>query len=154
AVEQVQVLFNGPVPVWAVSARLSERTAVLANLIRAEVAYERLSGLDKLDGPFIELAEVVRCIKQSVPLETEPPNVFHDGLDVFGLLFGRIGVVEPQIALAPEFGGQAEIQAYRFGVSDMKVAVRLGRESRLNASAMFAGLDVFDNDVPDEIGTA
>jgi len=52
-----------------------------------------------------------------------------DGIDVFLLFFGRIGVVEAQMALAGKLLRDAEIKGNRLGVADMQVAVRLRRKS-------------------------
>ena len=64
------------------------------------------------------------------PVEAEPMHVGLDRVDIFLLFLGRIGIVEAQIALAAEFLGDAEIQADRFGVADMEIAVRLRRKAR------------------------
>ena len=64
-----------------------------------------------------------------------------------------IGVVEAQVALAAELGGEAEVEADRLGVADVQVAVGLGREARVHAAAVLVGLQVFEDDVADEIGT-
>ncbi len=77
------------------------------------------------------------------PIETEPAHVALDGIDIFLLFLGRIGVVEPQMAAAAEFLGDAEVQADRLGVADMQIAVRLGRKAgdyRLDASGIEIGL--------------
>ena len=63
------------------------------------------------------------------PIEAEPVHVALDGVDVFLLFLGRIGVVEAQIAVAAELLRDAEIQADRLGVADMQIAVRLGRKA-------------------------
>src|SRR5215831_7226264 len=134
--------------------RFGERAPVLANLIGAEVADVSLAGFDQLGGPFIKLLEIVRSVKQPVPLEAQPLDVFHNGLDIFGLFLGRIGVVEAKIAFAAEFSGQSEVQADRLCVADVQVSIRLGRKASLHLSPMFARLDVLDNDIADEIRTA
>jgi hypothetical protein len=85
---------------------------------------------DQVLGPGIELLEIIRRIVEIVaPIEAQPMHIGLDGIDVFLLFLGRIGVVEPQIALAAEFLRNAEIEANRFGVADVKVAVRLRRKA-------------------------
>ena len=84
------------------------------------------------------------------PVEAEPAHVALDGVDIFLLFLGRIGVVETQMAAAAEFLGNAEIQADRLGVADVQIAVRLGRKAgdhRLDASGIEVGL----HDVADEV---
>ena len=63
------------------------------------------------------------------PVEAEPAHVALDGVDIFLLFLGRIGVVETQMAATAEFLRDAEIQADRLGVADMQIAVRLGRKA-------------------------
>ena len=84
------------------------------------------------------------------PIEAEPAHVALDGVDIFLLFLGRIGVVETQMTAAAEFLGDAEIQADRLGVADMEIAVRLGRKAgdhRFDAPGIEIGL----HDVADEI---
>jgi hypothetical protein len=64
------------------------------------------------------------------PAETEPFDAVDDGVDVFLLFPGRVGVVEAQVADAVVVARQPEIEADRLGVTDVQVAVRLGREAR------------------------
>src|SRR5881227_3717709 len=81
-------------------------------------------------GPLIELLEIVRrVIEVPAPVEAEPAHVALDGVDVFLVLLGGVGVVEAQMTAAAEFLGDAEIEADRLGVADMKIAVRLRRET-------------------------
>ena len=63
------------------------------------------------------------------PVEAEPVDVFFDRVDVFGVLLCRVCVVETQMASTFLLLGDAEIQADRFGVPDMKIAIRLGRKT-------------------------
>src|SRR5262249_6234372 len=91
--------------------------------------------------------EVVGRVEQPVlPVETEPFHVLHDGLDVFGLLLLRIGVVEAQIGLATELRREAEVQADRFRMTDMQVAVRLGWKAGVYAALILTGFQVLEND--------
>ena len=84
------------------------------------------------------------------PIEAEPAHVALDGVDIFLLFLGRVGVVEAQVAAAAEFLGDAEIEADRLGVADMQIAVRLRRKAGhhlVDAPGVEIGLD----DVADEI---
>ena len=62
-----------------------------------------------------------------------------------------IGVVEAQVGLAAELGGQAEVEADGLGVADVQIAVRLGRKARVHAALVLVGLQVVEDDVADEI---
>ena len=84
------------------------------------------------------------------PVEAQPMDVVLDRVDEFLLLLHRVGVVETQIAASVEFGRDAEIQADRFGVSDMQVAVRLRRKPGHDLIGA-SGLKVGRDDIADEI---
>ena len=84
------------------------------------------------------------------PIEAEPAHVALDGVDIFLLLLGRVGVVEAQMAAAGKFLGDAEIEADRLGVADMQIAVRLRREAG-DDGLVPAGRKIGANDVADEI---
>src|SRR5262249_1023849 len=141
---------DGTVPIRALSARLGQCTPVLANFICIEVAHVSFSRFDQLDGPFIKLSEVIGSIKQPIPFESQPLDVFHNGIDVLSLFFGRICVVETKVALPTKLRRQPEVETYRLRMADVQVSVWLGRKARLNSPAMFARTDVLDNDVPNK----
>ena len=54
----------------ALLARLGQRAAILANLIRGEIADVSLARLDQLDGPLIELAEIVGGVEERRPIRS------------------------------------------------------------------------------------
>ncbi len=84
------------------------------------------------------------------PASNEPANIRGDGVDVFDVFLDGIGVVEAQVALAGVFAGDAEIETDGLGVTDVKVAVGLGRKARDDLWIAFFG-DVAGDDVADEI---
>src|SRR5215203_5013574 len=74
--------------------------------------------------------EVVRrVVEMLAPVEAEPADVLLDGVDVLLLFLRRIGVVEAQVAAPAELLGDPEVERDRLGVTDMEVAVRLGRKA-------------------------
>ena len=86
ALEQIQVLFDGAVAVGALLARLGQRAAVLAHFLGGQIAHVGLAGADQLHGPFVQLAEIVGGVEEAVfPVEAQPADVVHDGIDVLGL---------------------------------------------------------------------
>jgi len=46
--------------------------------------------------------------------------------NIFLFLFTGVSIVKPQIAVASEFCGQPEIEAYRFRMPYMQITIRLG----------------------------
>jgi hypothetical protein len=103
-------------------------------------------------GHGVHLVEVVRREVQVLPpVETQPLHGLDDGIDVFLLFLGRIGVVEAHVAGAAVGFREAEVQADALGVAVMQVAVGLRREARFDPSGPFAEAAIFVNDVADEI---
>ena len=74
-------------------------------------------------------------------------DIVADRVDILDILFDGIGIVETEIAGSPEFLGNTEIHADGFGMAYVKVAVRFGRETRVEASAVFAGGKVVGHDL-------
>ena len=128
--EPVQVLLHRTVAERAVLARFGQRATVFLGLLRAQIVDVGLAGLDQLHGPVVQLVEVLRGIAHFTgPFETQPLHVAFDGVDVFLVFLGRVGVVETQVRDAAEFLGQAEVHTDRLGVTDVQVAVGLRRET-------------------------
>jgi hypothetical protein len=108
--KEVEVLFDGAVAVGAVLARFGQRAAVLADLDGAEVVHVGLALLDELDGPAVELLEVVGGEEEPVfPVGAEPAHILDDGVDILLLLFEGVGVVKAQVELATVILGDAVI---------------------------------------------
>ena len=119
-----------------------------------QVADVGLAGLDQLDGPLVELVEVVGGVEEAVvPVEAQPAHVLHDRIDVL-LSLPSSGLVSSKrrLDLPPNSVGQAEVQADRLGVADVQVAVGLRRKARVHAALVLVRLQVVENDVADEIG--
>ena len=130
AAEQIEIFLDRAVAERAVLARLGQRAAVGAHLVLRLIVDIGLAGADQMLGPVVELLEIVRgMIEVLAPVEAEPAHVALDGVDIFLLFLGRVGVVETQMAAAAEFLRDAEIQADRLGVADMQIAVRLRRKA-------------------------
>ena len=103
---------------------------MLADLVGGEVVDVRLAGLDQVDGPVVELVEVVGgVVEMLAPVEAEPADVFLDRVDVLLLFLDRVGVVEAQVAASAELLRDPEVERDRLGVTDVEVSVRLGREA-------------------------
>ena len=128
--EQVEALLGRPVPPRALAAGLGQRAAVLADLVGGEVVHVGLADLDEVDGPLVELLEVVRGeVEVLAPVEPQPADVRLDGVDVLLLFLHGVRVVEAQVAAAAELAGDTEVEADRLRMTDVEVAVRLGGEA-------------------------
>jgi hypothetical protein len=87
---------------------------------------------NELLGERVHLLEVIRGVVHPLcPVEAEPPHVLLNRVDVFGVLLGGIGVVEPEIADAAKLLGDAEVEADRLRMADVQIAVRFGWETRV-----------------------
>ena len=149
--EEVQVLLDRAAAPGAIETGLRERAAVLADLIGGQVVDVGQPVPDQVDGPFVELLEVVRGVVEVLaPVEAQPAHVGLDGVDVLLLLLGGVGVVEAQVAAAAELAGDAEVEADRLGVADVQVAVGLRREARHDGGVPPAA-QVVGHDVADEV---
>src|SRR5690606_2524025 len=145
-----QVLLDGAVAERAVASRLGQAAAILAGLFRRQIADVRLAGLDQVNGPLVQLLEVIGSVMLLGPLKAQPAHILPDGIDVLLIFLGRVGVIETQVALAAELLGQAEVQTDRLGMADMQVAVGLRREAG-DDLAVLAALQVGLDDRTKEI---
>jgi len=84
------------------------------------------------------------------PVEAEPADTVLDGLDVFHIFPGGVGIVEPQVAAAGIIAGQTEIETDGLGMTDMEVTVRLRRETGYDGLVL-AGAQILVDDVADKI---
>src|SRR5208283_919540 len=91
-------------------------------------------------------------VEAVAPVEPEPANVIHDGIDVFQFLFPGIGIIEPEIAKPPEFGCKSEIEAYGFSVPDVQITVWFGRKSGQDLSRVFSALHIIGDYVANKVG--
>ncbi len=150
--EEVKVFLGRPVAERALRARLGQGSAVFADLLRGEVVHIGLAFLDQLFRPCIQLPEIVRCVIQvPAPIETEPTDTVLDGVDILHVFFGRICVVEAEMAASAVISRQPEIETDGLGVTDVEVAVGLGRKSGDDVPVL-AGPQILVNDGADEVG--
>ena len=132
AAEEVEVFLDRAVAVGAVLARRGDGAASLANLVEGLVVDIGQSFLYQELGPLVELLEVVGGVVLLGPVEAQPMDVLLDGVDIFGVFLHGVGVVETEVGFAAVFLCQSEINAYRFGMTDVQVAVGFGRETGLD----------------------
>ena len=84
------------------------------------------------------------------PAGDEPFHVRRDRVDVLYVLLGGVRVVHAEVALTVELAGDAEVQAYRLGVADVQVAVRL-RWKTCHHAADAAGGQVLLDHLPEKV---
>ena len=146
ALEQVQVLLRRTVAIGTVHARLGQRAAILAHLLRRLVVHVGQAAADHAARDLVQAIEEIGGEVEVVPLEAQPLDVGLDALDECLLLLGGVGVVKAQVAGAAILPGGAEVHAQRLGVADVQIAIRLRREAGLDVVKATAGqilIDVF-----------
>jgi hypothetical protein len=105
-------------------------------------------------GPFIEPLEMIGGeVEVLPPFEAEPADVLFDRVYIELLLLEGIGVVEAQVAAAGELLGHAEVEADRFGMTDVEIPVRLRRKAG-HYRVGSPGAQVRADDVADKIPIA
>ena len=132
-------------------ARRRHGAAIRADLLLGLRVDVRLPSLHEVLGELVQLLEVVARVELLVPLEAEPLDVALDGLDVLDVFGERVRVVEAQVAAAAELLRDAEVEADRLHVADVREAVRLGREARRDRAAEATGRDVVGDHLSDEV---
>ena len=154
ASEQVEALLDGAVTMRALDAG----SAVSPTLRRDRVTVLIVDVGEPLGnqqfGPLVQLLEVVARVERlAVDRKPEPREVVDDRLDVARVLRVGVGVVESQVADPTELLGDAEVHGDRLGVTDVEIAVRLGREPRLDAATERATFVVGDHQLAHEVGS-
>ena len=151
APKQVEIFVHRAVAERRVLAGFRQRAALDADFFLRLVVDIGVAGLDQAFRPVVQAVEIVRgVIEIGSPVIAEPVHVGLDGIDIFLLFLGRVGVVEAQMALAGKLLRDAEIQGNRLGMADVQIAVRLRRKSGHDPAVLLGG-EVGLHDVADEI---
>src|ERR1700685_4197179 len=98
------------------------------------------------------MIEIIGGVEKAVPVKAQPLHVLLNGIDVFGVFFFGIGVVEAQARVSTELVGKAEVEAGGFCVANVQVAVGVGWQTGLHGSCEFIGLQVGDDNIANEVG--
>jgi len=150
--KQVEIFLDTSAAIGAVFARLGEGASVLAGLLGGQVADIGLAFFDEFYSPIIHLLKIIGSEIETVfPVPSQPADVFNDGIDIFLVFLGGIGVVKTQVAFAAKFLGNAEVQTNTFGMADVEIAVGFRREACMDPSAPGTFGTVFCNDLADKI---
>ncbi len=150
--EQRQVLLRAARAPGALPAGLRERTAILLDLVGAEVADVGPAVHDELLGELVQPPEVIGGEEEPVvPVEAQPAYVVDDRVYELDLLLRRVRVVEAEVAQPTVLPGDSEVQADRLCMADVQVAVGLRREACVHSPSEAAAGIVLVDDVADEI---
>ncbi|OQA15013.1 MAG: hypothetical protein BWY63_03025 [Chloroflexi bacterium ADurb.Bin360] len=130
ATEEVKVLLDGAVAIGAILTRFGERAAILANLLGAQIIHVSHALLDEVLSPEVHLFEIVGGEEWFIrEFGNQPAHIRHDGFDVFFFFLHRVGVIEAQVEFAAVIARNAGVEADRFAVPDVEIAVRFRREA-------------------------
>ena len=151
--EQVKALFGWPVAPWAVFAGLRQRASVFAHLVGAQFIHIGQAARDEIFRDQVTLLIILACVVQTArPVKAKPADIIHNTFDVLGFFLGRICIVKAQIAKPAVFFGGTEVCHQRLAVSDMQMAVGLGRKAGMHLGAA-AAFEVLIDGVPDKVCT-
>jgi hypothetical protein len=118
---------------------LGERAARGAQLVGRLRIHVRVAVPDELLGELVHPVEVIgRVVEVLVllaPVVAEPVDRIEDRVDELLLFLFRL-VSSKRMWQTPRMLRHAEIEADRFGVPDVEVAVRLGRKTRADAGGI------------------
>ena len=134
--EKAQALFCGTVAEWAVGACFRRGAFLLGNHFGALLIDISAALHDEPLGKVPKFLEIIAGVIDIVPLESQPLDIVFDAIDIFGVLFRGICVIEAQIAFAAILLGDAKVDGDGFCVTDVQIAVGFGRETRLYATTI------------------
>ena len=110
--------------------------AVFPELLGREFAHVSKAFADELQRILVGLLEIIRTVEEAIaPVEAQPVDVLHDGIDVLGVFLGGIGVIHAQVADAAKVLSCTEVNGKGLAVADMQITVRLGRKAGMHLHA-------------------
>ena len=150
--EEIQILLDRAPAARTFLARLGQRTAIGPDLLRREIIHIGKPLLNQLDCIFIQPLEIVRGIEPPIaPREAEPADVLLNGIHILDVLLRRVRIVKAQIAETIVILSNTEVKADGLCVSDVQIAVRLGRKPRMDPLRMSSRTQIFVDDISDKI---
>ena len=149
--EEFEAFLHRAIAIRTVRTGLSRRALLCSDFFAGLLVNVGFAFLDETYGEIPQLLEVVRGMIDVAPLESEPFDVVFDSFHVFRVLLLRIRVIETEVTYTSEFLGNTEVHANGFGMSDVEIAVGLGRESGLETSSVLSLLEVVVDNLLDEI---
>ena len=151
--KQAEVFLNRTIAIGRVNTRFGRRALLCSNLFCRLLINVSLTCFDHADSQFVELLEVVRSIENLAPFEAQPLDIVGDAIYILGILFHRIGIVKAEVANAIVLLSDAEIHTDGLNVTNVEVAIRFGRKTRLYSAVIYTFLQVFFYDFFNEIHT-
>ena len=153
AAEQVEVFLRRAVAVGGRAARLARVVAaVFLHLFAGQVVDISFAVFNQLFGAFIAFFKIVAAVKNAaVRVRAEPFQVAQNALHILVALARGVGVVIAQVELAAVGFGDHVVDIDGLGRTNVQVAVRLRRETRVDLFDLALG-QVGVNDIGQKIG--
>jgi len=123
--KELKVLTDWTVTPWAGSLVLTALGDFFAGLM-ADVS---LATLDELNSTLVELVKAGRSVSDLPWVVTKPLNVVDDRVDVHVVLTLGVGIVKTKVTVAVVLCCKTKVQVHRLGVTDVKEAIGLRRET-------------------------
>ncbi len=128
--KQTKAFFHRAIPIRAIFARFGQRATIGAHFLCIELANIGKSTLDPIDRDIIAMLIIFARKKQAtLPVKTEPVNVFHDAVDILGFFLGRIGVIKTQIGQPSETFGRQKVCYKRLAMPNVQIPIGLWRKT-------------------------
>ena len=131
--KQIKIFLHRTVTVGTLLSRLGQSAAILTHLVGGEVANKGKTLFNKFQGTLINIVKIVGSIVDIVPMITQPFYIFHNGVNIFNIFLGGIGIIKTKITTSAVLFGSTEVNADCLCVTDMQIAVRFGRKTGLNS---------------------
>ena len=136
AAEEIQVFLYRAVAAGAFLARFRKGAAVFAYLVGRKVVHIGLAPADEFFCIVVELLEVVGSVEFAIfPVPAKPADVFLDGVNVFDVFLGGVGIVKAEVAQAVEFLCYPEIETDRLCVPKVQIPVGFRGETCVHLAA-------------------
>ena len=102
--KKLKVFLNAPVAVGAFLSRFCQRSSVLPDFIRSQVADISFSFFDQFYSSFIHLIEIIGRKKHPVfPISSKPLYISFDGFHKFIFFFCRVCIIKAEIKFSMIF---------------------------------------------------
>ena len=131
--EECQILLHRGIAVGGGGAGSHQIAALLAHRLAVLQVHIGQAVLDEVYGALVvEIKDIGGPVQVLTPVETQPVDIFLDGVDEFDIFLAGVGVIKTQVTHRPEVGiflGKTEIQTDGLGVADVQITVRLRGET-------------------------
>ena len=142
---------NRPVAEGAFPARFGQGSPVFTNLIRGQFVHIGQAFINEFQGAFVDIIKIIRSVIYMIPMESEPADIFQNGIHILGVFFGGVGVVQAQVAASVVTLGDRKVNADGLGVANVQIPVRFRRKTGLY-SVVYSFGQILINGIQNKVG--